>query len=564
MRKFIFILIILAVTGIANLYAAKNNLFVPGSGTGCGVPPGHVWNGSSSSDWNTASNWTPSGVPDSADIVSIPATATNNPVISSNGMRCSNLTLDSAAILTIQAGYDLSVYGDLTLSKGAGMVNRGTTYLWNNLNNNNITPTFMDTGVFSFCGSADQNINGPCIFGKLAINNGNDINLNTGVQVTKMLTLSSGLLNLGNSDLTLGSLAVISGTPSASAMVVATGTGQIKKEFSSPGSFTFPVGDNDGIAEYSPVMLNFISGSFSSGAYAAVNLVNSKYPDANITDNYLKRYWIVSQNGISSFSCNASFNYSNGDIVGQDSSILCSRYVPVPVTDFSKADTTLNRLTANGLTFFGTFTGTMDNYKKLNLTVLLEGLYAGSGTMNPAWDAGGPHWGSGIADKITVELHDTVTYSTIIYSVSDVSLDVNGLATVTIPVTLKSRYYITVKHRNSIETVTANPVGLPGRYAVSYNFTTSAGKAYGNNQKGVVGIYMIYSGDITSAGIYYPASPVRDGITDLEDLYYIFASYLNGDMGYLPSDLNGDGVVDITDEYMAFDNFLLGIYAITP
>ena len=39
-----------------------------------------VWDGSTSTDWNVASNWTPAGVPVSTDCVVIPDTA-NDPII---------------------------------------------------------------------------------------------------------------------------------------------------------------------------------------------------------------------------------------------------------------------------------------------------------------------------------------------------------------------------------------------------------------------------------------------------------------------------------------------------
>ncbi len=48
--------------------------------------------------------------------------------------------------------------------------------------------------------------------------------------------------------------------------------------------------------------------------------------------------------------------------------------------------------------------------KQLNLQVLLEGLYAGSGTMNQAYNESGPQFGAGIADEITVEFHSGLDY----------------------------------------------------------------------------------------------------------------------------------------------------------
>ena len=475
-------------------------------------------------------------------------------------MECRNISIDSAAGLVIHSGFDLSIYGNMILFNGSFLTNYGSIYLKQDFSNFNHTATTFDSGYFVFSGIALQRISGSDIFGKLTINNSLGVGLSSSVQVAKLLTLSNGLLWLSNSDLLLAANAKVSGTFSATSMVDATGSGAFRKVFSSPDSFIFPVGG----ADYSPVKLKFTSGTFAAGAYASVRLVNSKYPDPNITDNYINRFWVVSQNGITSFHCNATFNYADADISGHDSLIYCSRFLAAPVKDFNKADTVTNELTANGLSEFGTFTGTMENYKKLNLTLFLEGLYTGSGSMYPAYDDSAPHWGSTVADMIEVKLHDSANYANIIFNENNVSLGTNGLATVMVPAYLKSHYYISIQHRNSIETVTANPVAFPGRSVVNYNFSTSANKAFGNNLKGIAGVYVIFSGDVSSSGVGYPAAAVQDGITDLEDLYYIFYSYLNGDTGYLAADLNGDGVVDITDEYLAFDNFLLGVYAITP
>ena len=43
----------------------------------------YVWTGTTNTDWATASNWTPSGVPSTGDNVSI-STATNAPVLDAN------------------------------------------------------------------------------------------------------------------------------------------------------------------------------------------------------------------------------------------------------------------------------------------------------------------------------------------------------------------------------------------------------------------------------------------------------------------------------------------------
>ena len=62
-------------------------------------------------------------------------------------------------------------------------------------------------------------------------------------------------------------------------------------------------------------------------------------------------------------------------------------------------------VTVSGLTpVIVTITQVGFENKVLNLTLLLEGLYKGGGTMNQAFDDMGPHWPAGVSDHITVEL----------------------------------------------------------------------------------------------------------------------------------------------------------------
>ena len=72
---------------------------------------GKTWNGSSSSDWHTAGNWTPTGVPASADNVMIPDTA-RDPIISSRDAVASSLTINSGAVLDLTSR-KLTVEGTL-------------------------------------------------------------------------------------------------------------------------------------------------------------------------------------------------------------------------------------------------------------------------------------------------------------------------------------------------------------------------------------------------------------------------------------------------------------------
>jgi len=188
----------------------------------------------------------------------------------------------------------------------------------------------------------------------------------------------------------------------------------------------------------------------------------------------------------------------------------------------------------------------------LTLTAMLEGLYNGSGTMRQAQDASGNHYTGNTADQVTVELHSSINYGTIVYSAGNVNLSTTGIATVTIPGAYNGSYYVTVKHRNSIETTTAAPVAMTGG-SVSYNFSTSVAQAYGSNLYGIGGVYVIWGGDVN-----------QDGIIDSGDMNPVENESVAITMGYVAEDVNGDGLVDSGDMNMVENNSIAIITVITP
>jgi len=192
--------------------------------------------------------------------------------------------------------------------------------------------------------------------------------------------------------------------------------------------------------------------------------------------------------------------------------------------------------------------------KTLNLTdVIIEGLYSGSGLMHEALDENGlPEFGAGIADEITVELHSATSYSTIEFSLT-VQLSISGTATVDdIPSGLNGSYYITVKHRNSIETTSASPISFSGD-VITQSFGLPANIYGGNLQYFVDGVYAIYSGDI-----------FKDGIVDTGDMSEIDNNAAIFATGYLITDVDGSGLTDTADMTIVDNNSALFVGAILP
>lgn len=465
---------------------------------------------------------------------------------------------NNGAKISIASGIYANVNGTggnfLNTTSGAdGAVNlSGTLVVQGNLTNNVTLSNFINTASpgskVEFRGTTAQTIGGTSTalftFPDLVITNSSGgVILAKNARVNGALTLNSGLLSLGANNLTLSSTTTVSGTPSSNSMVVATGTGQLLKEYGTTGSFTFPVGDNTGTPEYSPVSLNFTAGTFGAGANAGVNLVNAAYPDPSITGNYLNRYWNVTQSGITGFSCDALFNYVTADVTGTENNIYTFRMAPAPITPYNATNVTLHQLSANGLSSFGSFTGA-NGIKNLIMKLYIEGLYNGAGAMRQAQGNLGNQYTGTVADKITVELHDPLNYLNIIATMPNVDLNTTGSATVPVSLNYSGSYYLTVKNRNSIETVSAAPIAFSSP-SINYDFSTAATQAFGNNLKTIGGVNIVYGGDSNG-----------DGVVDALDLAAVEndANLFAG--GYVLTDLNGDGVVDALDLALAENNAL--------
>ncbi|MBK6966497.1 MAG: hypothetical protein IPH20_22025 [Bacteroidales bacterium] len=179
----------------------------------------------------------------------------------------------------------------------------------------------------------------------------------------------------------------------------------------------------------------------------------------------------------------------------------------------------------------------------LTLNLLLEGLYDSNGMMHPSLDASGlPVWSLDVADQITVELHDNGNFSDIVFTKAEVLLSTDGTVTFAVPAAYSSNYYIAIRHRSGIVTVSASavPFNTP---QVNYNFDLAT-KAYGNNMALMPdGWYALYGGDVN-----------QDGIVDTADMTPVdngSAAYLSG---YRNPDANGDGIIDTADMTLVDNN----------
>jgi len=390
----------------------------------------------------------------------------------------------------------------------------------------------------------------------LSINNVNGIVLNTNLVIRGSLDLQNGVLALNDGNLLMGPAATVTGSPSVNSMVVTNGTGEFRKEFAGAGSsFSFPVGDNSNSLQFTPVSLSFAAGTFNTDNYAGIRVVNEAYPGMPLPASYLNRYWTISSSGINGFSCDAVFSYAYPeDVTGNESELFCTRVFPEPLEVYAPANISLHQLAAGGLSSFGTFTGMLPA-KTIHLSMFLEGLYNGGGTMVKAQNASGDQFPGNTADQVRFELHDASAgnYSNLLYSSGYVDLLTNGSVTASIPATFNGSYYITVRHRNSIATVSANPVSFASA-EIAYDFTQNAAAAFGANLKpSGDGKWLVYGGDVN-----------QDYIVDSGDMIPLDNDGSGFVTGYVETDINGDGLVDLSDMITVDNNTGNFIAAITP
>lgn len=271
----------------------------------------------------------------------------------------SQVTVVGGTTVKITAASSLNSSENFVLNSGGTLDVQGTLVLKKNLVNQNAAANSLGAGAVVFSGTTNQTISGPNVIQNLELANATGLTVAGDTKVNGVLTLTNGLVSLGAFNLLLGPAATVAGSPAASNMVVAPGPGELRKEYASASSFTFPVGDAIAPAEYSPVTLAFISGTFGANNYLGVTVVDAAYSTTEAS--YLTRYWTVTQSGITGFSSNSTFQYVPSDVVGNEADIFCTKVVPAPFTAYNAANTGTHTIDAHGLASFSTFTGIRGN-----------------------------------------------------------------------------------------------------------------------------------------------------------------------------------------------------------
>ncbi|MBI5008750.1 MAG: hypothetical protein HZB98_03685, partial [Bacteroidia bacterium] len=152
-------------------------------------------------------------------------------------------------------------------------------------------------------------------FQNIVINDVNGALLGSNTAINGTLTLTSGILQIGNFDLTLNNTTAIAGGPfSLTNMIETNGTGRVIRSANATNAsfnLTYPVGSG---GYYSPFIVSGLTGAVAGVRSFSVLAVPA---NPGILTNRINRYWDLSSTNITTGAGMVlSFQYNVGEVVG--------------------------------------------------------------------------------------------------------------------------------------------------------------------------------------------------------------------------------------------------------
>jgi hypothetical protein len=261
------------------------------------------------------------------------ATALDNSIPSTYG----NLTFAGSNTKTLPASFPITVNGNLTLS--------GTTIVADNGNTITVKGNIASTGtqsgagkVLLTTGAAPHGVQGTG-WNNVELDDTQGATLTAaftiGTQNTGTFALTNGVVSMNTFNFTISNInagGFTNGALSATTMVLQNGTGNFVRNISNTGlpiTYLFPIGENTGVTEYSPVSYTVsANATISSLTFRVFDL---QHPNDVNTTNFTSRYWSV-VNAPNSFTYTASFSYPAADVTGTQSSFDVYRHDPTALT----------------------------------------------------------------------------------------------------------------------------------------------------------------------------------------------------------------------------------------
>jgi hypothetical protein len=175
------------------------------------------WVGNISSDWGTAGNWSPAGVPSSGDNVEIP-TGSFSPFITSSAS-CKDLLIHQNGFLVVGSealSVNLDINGNFTIGDSSGASNgsltiggTSTVNIGGNYYKTDVSTVNENNSTIIFDGDSNQKITSGGVtasddFYNITINNsGGTVGLLEDILILGNFTISSGTFDVGSSDMTI-------------------------------------------------------------------------------------------------------------------------------------------------------------------------------------------------------------------------------------------------------------------------------------------------------------------------------------------------------------------------
>jgi len=433
----------------------------------------------------------------------------------------------------------------------------------------------MRQGIVEFYATSPQHIPGGVYDNDVILTGANTKTLQGVMTSNGVLTLSQAVLVIMDSNAVIGVTGSINAGPaifSATNMIATMGSGSLVKQFSGGGSFTYPIGELTGTAEYTPVALQIpaVAGAFTKAA----RVVNAKHPENTSTASYINRYWSIDVSA-SVMLWNATFSYTQADVVGPEDNMYTGQWAGTQWTQFNKADTLNNQLSATAAILSGDFTG----YEVLptvpciiDARILLQGAAIDSSgamrtTLNNAsllplqqpynaspWNYSGSEQvlsipSANVVDWVLLELRSTPTGSAVdrragFLLSNGVIVDMDGTSPVSFDTLSADDYYLVVRHRNHLAVMSAVALQVSPTTA-RYDFTSAGNQAYGSDA--MIGLasgqapFALWGGDANADGVLKYTGTGNDAAAILAR---IGASDITLTLaGYHPEDTDMNGVV---------------------
>ena len=260
----------------------------------------NTWAGGTSTAWNTAANWSCGIVPTASNDVVIPSGTTFSPTVNITTAICNNLTINSGASLTFTAGSNvLEVKGTFT-------------------NNGTFTAS---AGKLKLTGTSSQTIPA-ATYKDLELNGAGTKTAGGAISISGVLTLTTGYLQLGTYDLTLGnSSSIVGGTANpCPSYIITNSTGAMKIQNIGTGGKTgavlFPVGTSS--SSYTPVRVTN-TGTVDIYSVRVINTVYRSYdasdvPNGPVQNTYnVNKTWMVSETTPGGSNVTLNFQWGSTD-----------------------------------------------------------------------------------------------------------------------------------------------------------------------------------------------------------------------------------------------------------